>query len=192
APPPGQSSLRDYLLAAAIAVIPTAIGVPLRRAGVPIPPIDAAMLYLLAVVVASARFRRGPAVVASLVGIASFDFFFVHPFYTFSVSDIRYVLTFGVMLVVALVLGNLTGRIRSQADAARVREQRTSALYGLSRELAAARDRDAVVAAALRSLRDTFAIEAAVLVPDEAGAVRLVGSPPYPIDERERAVAQWT
>ena len=69
------------------------------------------------------------------VGIASFDFFFVHPFYTFSVSDVRYVLTFGVMLVVALVLGNLTGRIRSQAEAAREREQRTSALYGLSREL---------------------------------------------------------
>ena len=106
---------------------------------------------------------------ASLVGIASFDFFFVHPFYTFSVADVRYVLTFGVMLVVALVIGNLTGRIRSQAEAAREREQRTSALYGLSRELAAARDRDAVVAAALRSLRDTFALDAAVLLPDDGG-----------------------
>ena len=155
--------------AAAIAVVPTLLGLVVRRAGLPVLPIDAAMLYLLAVVVASARFRRGPAVVASLVGIASFDFFFVHPFYTFSVSDVRYVLTFGVMLVVALVLGNLTGRIRSQAEAAREREQRTSALYGLSRELAAARDRDVVLAAALKSLRDTFAIDAAVLLPDEAG-----------------------
>ena len=53
----------------------------------------------------------------------------MHPFYTFSVSDVRYVLTFGVMLVVALVMGNLTGRIRNQAEAAREREQRTSALY---------------------------------------------------------------
>ena len=85
----------------------------------------------------------GPAVAAALVGIASFDFFFVHPFYTFSVADVRYVLTFGVMLVVALVMGNLTGRIRNQAEAAREREQRTSALYALSRELATARDRDA-------------------------------------------------
>jgi two-component system, OmpR family, sensor histidine kinase KdpD len=192
AAPPRGSTPREYVMAAGIVVVPTLLGLIVRRVGVMVPPIDAAMLYLLAVVVAAARFRRGPAVVASLVGIASFDFFFVHPFYTFSVSDVRYVLTFGVMLVVALVLGNLTGRIRSQAEAAREREQRTSALYGLSRELAAARDRDAVLGAALRSLRDTFAIEAAVLLPGEAGAVAAVGSPPYPFDERERAVAQWS
>ena len=190
--PTAGSPPREYAAAAAIAVVPTVLGLMLRWIGFQVPQIDAAMLYLLAVVVASARFRRGPAVVASLVGIASFDYFFVHPFFTFSVSDVRYVLTFGVMLVVALVLGNLTGRIRSQAEAAREREQRTSALYGLSRDLATARDRPAVIAAALRSLRDTFAIDAAVLLPDEAGAVTVVGTPPYAIDERERAVAQWT
>ncbi|HKT58568.1 MAG TPA: sensor histidine kinase KdpD [Gemmatimonadales bacterium] len=194
-PPPALSrgsTPGEYVAAAAIAVVPTLLGLIVRILGMPILPIDAAMLYLLAVVVAAARFRRGPAVVASLVGIASFDFFFVHPFYTFSVSDIRYVLTFGVMLVVALVLGNLTGRIRSQVEAAREREQRTSALYGLSRELAAARDREAVLAAAARSLRDTFAIEAAVLLPGDGEAVAVVGSSPYPLDERERAVAQWS
>ena len=190
--PTRGSPWREYAAAAAIAVVPTAVGLMLGRIGFRVPQIDAAMLYLLAVVVAAARFSRGPAVVASLVGIASFDYFFVHPFNTFSVSDVRYILTFGVMLVVALVLGNLTGRIRSQAEAARDREQRTSALYGLSRDLAAARDRQAVIAAVLRSLRDTFAIDAALLLPDEAGAVAVVDTPPYAIDERERAVAQWT
>jgi two-component system sensor histidine kinase KdpD len=189
--PPPASTGSEYAAAAAIAVVPTLVGLLARRAGVPVPPIDAAMLYLLAVVVAAARFRRGPALAASLVGIASFDFFFVHPFYTFSVSDVRYVLTFGVMLVVALVMGNLTGRIRSQADSARDREQRTAALYALSRDLAIASDRDAVLAAALRSVRDTFALEAAVLLPKEDGAVALA-SPGAPPEERERAVAQWT
>jgi two-component system sensor histidine kinase KdpD len=194
-PPPAPSrgsTPGEYVAAAAIAVVPTLLGLVVRKLGIPVLPIDAAMLYLLAVVVASARFPRGPAVGASLVGIASFDFFFVHPFYTFSVADIRYVLTFGVMLVVALVLGNLTGRIRNQAEAARAREQRTSALYGLSRELAAARDRDAVLGAAARSLRDTFAMAAAVLLPTEGDAVAVVGSAPYPVDDRERAVAQWS
>jgi len=192
APAPRRSSAGEYLAAVGIVVVPTVVGMLVRNAGMLVPPIDAAMLYLLAVVVAASRFRRGPSLVASLVGIASFDFFFVHPFYTFSVTDVRYVLTFGVMLVVALVMGNLTGRIRNQAEAAREREQRTSALYGLSRELATARDRDAVVAAALRSLRDTFALDAAVLLPAEADAVAPVGEPPYPLDERERAVAQWS
>jgi two-component system, OmpR family, sensor histidine kinase KdpD len=193
--PPGPrrgSTAREYAAAAAIVVVPTIVGLVVRNAGVAVPPIDAAMLYLLAVVVAAARFRRGPALAASLVGIASFDFFFVHPFYTFSVADVRYVLTFGVMLVVALVMGNLTGRIRNQAEAAREREQRTSALYALSRELAAARDRDAVVAAALRSVRGTFAMEAVVLLPGEEDALAPVGPVSYPLDERERAVAHWS
>jgi two-component system, OmpR family, sensor histidine kinase KdpD len=192
APTSRPSTAREYATAAAIVVVPTIVGLLARRAGAVVPPIDAAMLYLLAVVVAAARFRRGPSLVASLVGIASFDFFFVHPFYTFSVSDVRYVLTFGVMLVVALVMGNLTGRIRSQAEAAREREQRTSALYALSRELATARDPDAVLAAALRSLRDTFALEAVLLLPDDADAVRATGTEPHALDERERAVAQWS
>jgi two-component system, OmpR family, sensor histidine kinase KdpD len=191
-PAPPRSTAREYLAAAAIVVVPTLVGLAVRRTGVTVPQIDAAMLYLLAVVVAAARFRRGPSLAASLVGIASFDYFFVHPFYTFSVSDVRYVLTFGVMLVVALVMGNLTGRIRNQAEAAREREQRTSALYALSRELASAQDRDSVVAAALRSLRDTFALEGVVLLPDEAGGVRPTGPAPYALDERERAVAQWS
>jgi len=189
---PRPSPWRDYAVATAISIVPTAVGLLLRRAGMVVPPIDAAMLYLLAVVVASARFRRGPALTASLVGIASFDFFFVHPFYTFSVTDVRYVLTFGVMLLVALVMGNLTGRVRTQAEAAREREQRTSALYALSRDLAAARDRDAVLAAALRNLHDTFAIEAVFLMPGTEGMVAPVGPSPYTFDERERAVAQWT
>jgi two-component system sensor histidine kinase KdpD len=125
--PARPSSAREYAAAAAIVLVPTLIGLLLRRIGATVATIDAAMLSLLAVVVAAARFRQGPAVTAALVGIASFDFFFVHPYYTFSVSDVRYILTFGVMLV-ALVMGNLTGRIRSGAEAARERERRTAAL----------------------------------------------------------------
>jgi two-component system sensor histidine kinase KdpD len=183
---------REYLRAAAILLVPTALGLLLRRLGATVAVLDAAMLYLLAVVVAAARYRRGPAVLAAILGIASFDFFFVHPYYTFSVSDVRYLLTFGVMLLVALVLGGLTGRIRSQAEASREREQRTAALYALSRDLGLVQERSDAVAALLRSLCDTFAVKAAVLLPADGGRVEPVAAPPYPIDERERAVAQWT
>jgi two-component system sensor histidine kinase KdpD len=172
--------------------IPTVLGMLLRSLGASVPTIDAAMLYLLAVVVAAARYRQGPAVTAALIGIASFDFFFVHPFYTFSVSDVRYVLTFCVMLLVALIMGRLTGRIRDQAEAAREREQRTAALYALSRELASARGRDEVLGAAIRSVQDTFMVKAAVLLPGPQGRVEAATPTPYTIDERERAVAQWT
>jgi two-component system sensor histidine kinase KdpD len=189
---PQQVTWREYAGAVAITLVPTALGILLRSFGGAVPTIDAAMVYLLAVVLAAARYRQGPAVTAALVGIASFDFFFVHPFYTFSVSDVRYLLTFGVMLLVALVLGGLTGRIRDQAEAAREREQRTAALYALSRELASAQRREEVLAAVVRSVQDTFAVKAAVFLPGPEGRVEAASPMPYPLEERERAVAQWS
>jgi two-component system sensor histidine kinase KdpD len=96
------------------------------------------------------------------------------------------------MLLVALVLGGLTGRIRDQAEAAREREQRTAALYALSRELATARTREEVLSAATKSVYDTFALKAAILLPGPDGRVEPASPVPYRFDERERAVAQWS
>src|SRR6476660_2331638 len=97
--------------------------------------IDVAMLYLLAVVVVGYLHRRGPALLSSLLSIAAFDFAFVPPRYTFNVHDTAYYLTFGVMLAVALSMGQLTARIREQARDAGEREGRARALYALSKDL---------------------------------------------------------
>lgn len=158
-----------------------------------------AMLYLAGVVVAAVWLGRGPAVLAAILGVAAFDFFFVPPRLTFAVSDVQYVLTFVVMLGVGLLIANLTARLGSLAHAARERERRTSLLYAMSRELAAARDRREVAMVAARHLHDTFDCDAALLIPgsdDQPAAVEVLasaGSPDW-IDEaggRERGVARW-
>jgi len=74
--------------------------------------VDVAMVLLLGVVMVSARWARGPALLASLISIAAFDFLFVPPYYTFDVHDGAYLLTFAVMLAVALTMTRLTGRAR--------------------------------------------------------------------------------
>src|SRR5215212_4314486 len=126
----------DYVRSFGIIALATAVGLLLRRH---LQTTDLAMLLLLAVVVVAYRHRRGPAVLASLLSIVAFDFWFVPPYHTLSVHDTAYVLTFGVMLAVALVMSQLTGRIREQVEDAREREQRTAALFALSRELAGTR-----------------------------------------------------
>src|SRR5436190_1649897 len=98
------------------------------------------MVYLLGVVVVAMRFGRAASVLASVLSVAAFDFFFVPPYYTFAVSDSQYLITFAVMFVVALVISGLTVRTRDQAEAARTQERRTATLFSLSRELAAARE----------------------------------------------------
>ena len=192
APLPRPSTWGEYAAAAAVTLMPTAIGLLLRAAETELATIDAAMLYLLAVVVVASRYRQGPAFAASLLSIAVFDFCFVPPYYTFSVGDARYVLTFGVMLLVALVMSNLTARIRTQADSARERERRTATLYAMSRDLSSSRTREELTAATLRNLRDTFGADVALLLPDESGRVRPAEPSPYPLDDREMGVAQWT
>jgi two-component system sensor histidine kinase KdpD len=154
---------------------------------------DVAMVYLLGVGLVASRYGRAPSVVAALLSIAVFDFFFVPPFHTFAVSEARYLLTFVVMLCIALVISALTLRIRAQAETARERERHTAALYALSRELAATRGRGGIASAASRQLEATFGAQVQILLPDEGGRLEIpVGVPPaYPMDEKERSVAQW-
>ncbi|MGA2383856.1 MAG: sensor histidine kinase KdpD [Gemmatimonadales bacterium] len=185
-----RSPLAEYGWAALIVGACTVLGALVFRA---LTVTDVAMIYLLGVGLVASRYGRGPSVTAALLSIALFDFFFVPPYYTFAVSDVRYLLTFAVMLVIALVISALTFRLRSQAETARERERRTAALYAMSRELAATRGRSEVAAAVSRHLEGTFAARVQILLPDEAGRVAIpVGATPaFPMDEKERSVAQW-
>jgi two-component system sensor histidine kinase KdpD len=186
--PGPRARLRDYAAAIGLVAFASAANFLLRGR---VQTIDIAMVYLLAVVIVSSRFPPRPALLASVLSIAAFDFWFVRPFNTFAVSDARYVLTFGVMLVVAIVMSRLTARIRQQAEAAREREERTSALYAMSRELAAARKADDIVRIGARHLSDTFGCEVVVFEPGVDGRVGLHPAFTAVADDKERTIAQW-
>lgn len=125
------------------------------------------MLFLLAVVGVALRWGRGPAVVAALVSVASFDFFFVPPRLSFAVTDVQYALTFVVMLVVALVIGQMTAHLRFQARIAAYREERARNLYEFARGMSSLLLTQDVVEAATRSIAGTFHAKVAVLVADD-------------------------
>ncbi|MGH2543909.1 MAG: DUF4118 domain-containing protein, partial [Ardenticatenaceae bacterium] len=151
------------------------------------------MVYLLGVVFVAARYGRGPSLLASLLSVATFDFFFVPPYLTFAVSDSQYLVTFGVMLVVALVISTLTVRLRQQAEAARSRERRTAALYALSRDLASTRGLDNLLGAALRQVSEVFESQVAVFMPDERARLTIRAAEPSPFasNSDEQGVARW-
>jgi len=150
-------------------------------------------VYLLAVVSVAARAGRGPAIAACLGSVGAFDFFFVPPRFTFAVADMQYWLTFGVMLVVGLLVGTLTARIRRQAEAARQRERWTTAGATMNAALSRAASADDLARVAQAQLVEHFGPELALLLPDGAGALRAVDpSDRFPADEGERAAAAWT
>jgi len=133
------------------------------------------MVYLLGVTLVAARCGRGPSILAAVLSVAAFDFFFVPPYLTFAVADTQYLLTFGIMLVVAVVTGTLTVRIRQQAEEARQRERRTAALYETSRELARLRSVDELVSAAALHIGRALGTDVEVLLGDRRGGSRLLG-----------------
>jgi two-component system sensor histidine kinase KdpD len=149
------------------------------------------MVFLLAVVVVALRFGRGPAVLAAFLSVAAFDFFHVPPRFSFAVSDAQYLLTFAVMLVVALVIGQMTAGLKFQARVATLREERVGALYEMSRDLSGALMVEQIAEIAARFLKSEFEARAALMVADLHD--RVTTPVPLPILPAgiDPGVAQW-
>jgi two-component system sensor histidine kinase KdpD len=151
------------------------------------------MIYLLGVTVAGLRLGRGPSALTAVLNVVALDFFFVPPRFSFAVSDAEYLVTFGTMVTIALVIANLTASVRQQTRVAGARERRTALLYAMSRELAATRGTPNMARVAVRHVAEVFQCQAVVLLPDASGKL---GYPPEtPLDSSFRhadlAVAQW-
>ncbi len=154
---------------------------------------DVVMVYLLGVVVVSMRNGYVPSLLAAVLAVVAFDFFFVQPYYSFAVSDLRHIVTFGVMFLVAVVISHLTKRIRDQADSARGSERRAASLYSISREVGLAPSRDLLLAAADRHLREVFGVRVAVLLPGSDGMLEGALAEPGTLDDadKDKGVAEW-
>lgn len=130
------------------------------------------MLYLLGVIFTAVKLGRGPGVVLSFLSVAAFDFFFVPPRMSLSVSDTQYLLTFFGMLLTSLVISHLTSSLRREASVARRREQRTGAMYAMARELAAALTTEQIVEIGSRHVSEVFGARVAMLLPDSVDQVK--------------------
>jgi two-component system, OmpR family, sensor histidine kinase KdpD len=135
---------------------------------------DVAMLYLLGVGVIASWATRRQAIVAAVLSVALFDFFFVPPRFTFAVSDLHYVFTFGVMLVTALVISRLAERFRTEAKAAETRERGTATLYPMLGDLGDAKTLDDVTRVISDHVRAAFGADSRVLL-RQAGHLAPVG-----------------
>jgi two-component system sensor histidine kinase KdpD len=154
---------------------------------------DVAMLYLLGVVIVSLRFTYTAALLAAVLSVVAFDFFFIPPYYSFAVSDLSHIVTFAVLFVVAVVVSSLTRRIREQADSARDRERHTASLYAISRELGLTHARDKLLSTAARHLRDVFAVNVAILLPGDDGMLEPAFADEGTLlpDDKDKGVAEW-
>lgn len=165
----GRSPPRHYGYAAAICALITGAANLLQGH---LDLTNLVMLYLLGVVFSAVRLGRGPGVVQSFLSVAAFDYFFVPPRMSFSVTDTQYLLTFFGMLLTSLVISHLTSSLTRGAAIAQRRERRTSAMYAMARELAAALTAEQIVEIGSRHVSEVFRARVAMLLPDSGDKVR--------------------
>ncbi len=175
---------KDYLGSSAIVALCTAIAAFMTGH---FELSNVIMVYMLGIVIVASQYGRGPAVFASVISVASFDFFFVPPFYTFAVSDTQYLVTFAVMLTIALVISTLTARIRQQAQSARLRESRTASLYLMSRELSSTLNLGDLITIGLRHVAEVFECKVAIYLPNFEGVLQVR----RPLEGLDAGVAVW-
>lgn len=151
------------------------------------------MVYLLGVTVAGLRLGRAPALLTAALNVVAFDFFFVPPRFSLAISDVQYLVTFAVMLIIALVIANLVASVRQQTRVAGARERRTALLYAMSRELVATRGIEGLAQVAVNHVAEVFQCQAVVLMPNAEG--KLVYPKGTPLERSflgaDLAIGQW-
>ena len=136
-----------YACAVAATSLCTLVGLAMRTR---FDLVNIAMVYMLAVVVIALRFARGPAIVTAVLAVAAFDYVFVPPRGAFAVDDAQYLLTFLIMLAVALIISRLVDSVR----------RRAAAQAALEVEAETERIRSALLASISHDLRTPLAVMA--------------------------------
>ena len=153
---------------------------------------NVALLYLLPVMAAASLFGLRTGLFAGLSSSLAYNFFFLPPTHTFTVSNPENVVSIIVLLGVAVVTSQLTSRVRAQADLAASSARSNAALAGFLRQLTSLGDRTEVSRAICAEISRLFELRVVILEKEEAGlAVQAASSPDTRMETMELAAAQW-
>jgi two-component system sensor histidine kinase KdpD len=152
------------------------------------------LIFLMAVLGSAYLFGLGPSLLAAVAAMLSYNFFFLAPLYTFTIAAPTNIAALFFFLFTALIVSNLTARVRREAETARHRAAITNALYAFSRTLASIASLGKLLQATAAQIASALKADAMVLLPDadrrlEVGAAVPAGDT---LDEADRGAAQWS
>jgi two-component system sensor histidine kinase KdpD len=185
----GKFEARGFAIAAATVAAVTGLNVVLERW---IGYLPVALIYMVCVVLLGVFVGRGATLFAATLTALSWNFFFVEPRLNFLIRNPGDLMMFLTYFVVALAMGHLTSRLRAQQAAERRREERATALYLLTRELAKASDLADLLAITIREVGRVFEADVALSLPEEGGrAPTPYFASTWPLTEKEQGVSLW-
>jgi two-component system sensor histidine kinase KdpD len=186
------SSFGDlHAFAAALLAVALALGV--AKLILPLLGIETVdLVFMTAIVAVAVRFGLWPSLAASVAASFCYNFFFMEPIYTFSISDPTNIAAFTFFIVMAVLVSHIAGRVRTQAVAAATRARITESLYTFSRKLAGVGTLDDVLWASAYQTALMLGVRVVLLLPENGSLAVKIGYPPEDtLDDADIAAAKW-
>jgi len=134
--------------------------------------INIGMFFIISIIISSLMSGRKAGILASLLAVASFDYFFIQPYFSFSVADVRFIPTFTVLFIVGIITSILADTVKKQVEYTRQREIFISALYDFSRDLLTSKDLDDILNKSTKHISESFNNDVIILLPDDKNALK--------------------
>jgi two-component system sensor histidine kinase KdpD len=181
--------LRPYV--AALLAVAVALGVgELIEPFLGIENVD--LVFLTAVVGVAVRYGLWPSLFATVLSSLCYNFFFLPPIYTFTITDPTNIGAFVFFTIVAVVVSHFAARGRTQTVAAHERVRAVELLYAFSRKLAGVGTLDDVLWATAYQTALMLKVRVVLLLPEDGSIVVKAGYPPEDIlDQADVAAAKW-
>ena len=151
-----------------------------------------AMIYLLGLIIIARFGKFGLSTISSVIAVLLYDLFFTPQIYSFDVTDISYLVTLVIMLMVAQIISYFIVVTRRQEESARLIQSQTRALYSLSKRLTNTGDKDQLLDLASAYLAEAFDCHVVALLPKK-NHLEVTGcqASNFKLSEKEQGVAQW-
>jgi two-component system, OmpR family, sensor histidine kinase KdpD len=188
--PRKKFDLRPYLVSTGIVAVALGIGLALQQF---LAIGNISIVFLTAVLVAAARYGLAPSLYASFLSVLAYNFFFLPPLYTLTITEPENILALIAFLVAAVIASNLAASTRAQAVTARSRARTTEELLAFSRKLSGVATLDDLLWATTYQIASMLKLHVVILMPEGVSlAVKAAYPPEDELDGADIAAAKWS
>jgi two-component system, OmpR family, sensor histidine kinase KdpD len=188
--PPFTSNLRQYLTVSLIVSLSSILCYFVKDI-VGYQAISCILLFLVSFL--ALFYGTGPILFAAALSALIWDYFFIPPQFTFLIHNSLDMLLLAMFFIIALLNGTLTSRVRRQEKKIRVREERTHALYQLTKDLNSISGFDDVIKVADDFINRYFKLRCCIVVKNDLNQleVKSLESSDIRLTESEMSIVNW-
>jgi two-component system sensor histidine kinase KdpD len=188
--PPFTSNIRQYLITSLLVILSSVVFY-LVKAFVGYQVVSFVLLFLVSIL--AIFYGTGPILLAATLSALIWDFFFIPPQFTLHIGKAEDVLMLIMFFIIALLNGILTSRVRRQEKKIRIREERTHALYQLTRELTTGSGINEVSKIAVRYIQKYFNLDCAIILKNDLNQLdnQVQHDTKIKLSENELSIAAW-